>query len=85
MSPLNKLKVKKFMKIFVKAKPSAREEKIEKIDEINFIIAVKEPPKNSKANRAIAKALALHFNVAPSRVNLISGFSSKKKVFEVLA
>ena len=72
------------MKIFVKAEPLAKEEKIEKIDEINFIVEVKEPPKKGKANRAIAKALALHFNVAPSRVNLISGFSSRQKVFEVL-
>ncbi len=61
----------------------AKEEKIEKIDEINFIVWVKEPPKDGKANRAIVRALALYFNVAPSRVNLISGFSSKKKIFEV--
>ena len=72
------------MKIFVKAKPLSKQEKIEKIDEINFIIAVKEPPKDGKANRAIVRALALYFNVAPSRINLISGFSSKQKVFEVL-
>jgi len=72
------------MKIFVKAKPLSKEEKIEKIDEINFIIAVKEPPKDGKANRAVVRALALYFNVAPSRINLISGFSSKQKVFEVL-
>ena len=68
------------MKIFVKAKPLSKEEKIEKIDEINFIVWVKEPPKGGKANRAIAKALALYFNVAPSCVNLVSGFSSKQKV-----
>ena len=72
------------MKIFVKAKPLAKEEKVEKIDETNFIVAVKEPPKEGKANRAIAKALASHFNVAPSRVSLVSGFSSKQKVFEIL-
>ncbi len=71
-------------KIFVKAKPFAKEEKITKIDEINFIVAVKEPPKDGKANRAIIKAIASYFNVAPSRVNLVSGFSSRNKVFEIL-
>ena len=71
------------MKIFVKAKPSAKEEKIEKIDEINFIVSVKEPPKQGKANKAIIKALAVYFNISPSGVNLISGFSSKQKVFEI--
>ena len=74
----------KNMKIFVKAKPFAKEEKIEKISETNFVVWVKEPPIKGKANRAITKALASHFNVAPSQVNLISGFSSKQKVFEVL-
>lgn len=72
------------MKIFVKAKPSAKEERIEKTDEINFIVWVKEPPKNGKANKAIAKALACYFNVSLSCVNLVSGFSSKQKVFEIL-
>ncbi|HXK32328.1 MAG TPA: DUF167 domain-containing protein [Candidatus Paceibacterota bacterium] len=72
------------MKIFVKAKPSSREEKIEKVDEINFIVSVKEPPKQGKANKAIIKALAEYFKIAPSCVSLISGFSSKQKVFEIL-
>lgn len=72
------------MKIFVKAKPSAKEEKIEKIDEVNFIVAVKEPPKDGRANRAIVKAIAAHFNIASSCVNLVSGFSSRQKVFEIL-
>lgn len=71
------------MKIFVKAKPGAKEESLEKIDEINFVVAVKEPPKDGKANRAIVKALADYFNVAPSRLRLVSGFSSKQKVFEI--
>lgn len=75
---------KKTMKIFVKAKPSAQEEKIEKVDEINFIVLVKEPPRDGKANKAIIKTLAVYFNVAPSCVNLVSGFSSKQKVFEIL-
>jgi len=71
------------MKIFVKAKPLSKEEKIEKIDETNFIVLVKEPPKDGKANRAIIKVIAAYFKITPSRVNLVSGFSSKQKVFEV--
>ena len=72
------------MKIFVKAKPNAKEESIKKIDGINFVVAVKEPPAKGKANAAIAKVLAAYFDVAPSAVNLISGFSSKQKIFEIL-
>jgi uncharacterized protein (TIGR00251 family) len=71
------------MKIFVKAKPLAKEECVEKIDEFNFIVAVKEPSKDGKANAAIIKALAEYFAVAPSRIRLVSGFSAKQKVLEI--
>jgi uncharacterized protein YggU (UPF0235/DUF167 family) len=72
------------MKIFVQAKPNAREEKIEKVDETHFTVAVREPPVNGLANAAIRKALANHFQVAPSCVRLASGFSSRNKVFEIV-
>lgn len=71
------------MKIFVKARAGAKEKKVEKTDETHFIVTVKEPPKEDRANRAIAKALAEHFGVAPSCVHLVSGFSSKSKVFKL--
>jgi len=72
------------MKIFVKAKPNAKEEFIKKIDEAHFVAAVKEPPIDGRANAAIIKVLADHLGVAPSRIRLSIGFSSKQKVFEIL-
>jgi len=71
------------MKIFVKAKPGAKQEKIT-VDGTHLTIAVKEPPKDGKANAAIIRVLADHFNVPPATVQLISGFSSKNKVFEIM-
>lgn len=71
------------MKIFVKAWPNAKTESIEKVDETHFTVSVKEPPVKRKANAAIAKALAQHFDIAPSSVLLVSGFSQKQKVFEI--
>ena len=73
------------MKIFVTAKPASREAKIEKIDDTHFKVSVQEPPLEGKANRAIARALANYFNVAPVRMRLISGFTSREKVFEILS
>ena len=69
------------MKIFVKAKPRSKEERVEKIDGTHFIVSVKEPPVRGKANVAIAKALAERFGVSISSVKLVSGFSSREKVF----
>ena len=72
------------MKIFVKAKPNSREEKVEKIDENNYVVSVKEPPIKGKANEAIRNALAVYFKTGSSRVKITSGFSSRNKIVEIL-
>lgn len=72
------------MKIYIQARPSAKEEKVEPIREGHFKVSVKEPPVGGAANKAIAKAIANYFNVAPSGVRLVSGFRTRQKVFEVL-
>ena len=71
------------MKIFVKAKPKAKEEKIEKVSENSFIVWVKKPPRKGLANKAISRALAEYFDTSPSKIELVSGFSSKQKLFEI--
>ena len=67
------------MKIFVKAKPRSKEERVEKIDDTHFIVFVKEPPVQGKANIAIGKALSEYFGISVSSIRLTSGFSSKEK------
>jgi uncharacterized protein len=71
------------MKINVKAKPSSKEEKVEKIDENNFVVSVKEQPIKGRANEAIRNALAVYFKTGSSRVKIVSGFSSRNKVIEI--
>lgn len=72
------------MKIFVKAKPNSAEAFVKQIDEQNFEVAVKEPPVQGRANRAIVKALADYLNIAPLRIRIISGYTSRQKVIELL-
>ena len=71
------------MKIVVKAKPNSFEEKVEKVDESNFIVSVKEPPVKGLANRAIIKALSDFLGVYPARIKIVSGFTSKQKIIEL--
>jgi uncharacterized protein len=71
------------VKIFIKAKPNSKEEKVQKIDEINYTVSVTEPPIKGKANEAIRNALAVYFKIASSRVKIVSGFSSRSKVVEI--
>lgn len=71
------------MKLFVIAKPNAKEEKVEEIDSMHFRVSVKEPPVQGRANEAIIKALASFLNIASSRLKITSGRTSKQKVIEV--
>lgn len=71
------------MKIFVKAKPSAREEKVEQISENHFVVAVKEPPVGGKANEAIIRALSEYLRIPKFRVRIISGYASRQKIVEI--
>jgi len=71
------------MKIFVKAKPKAKRDGIEKIDKNHFVVYVKQAPEQGRANKAIAKIIAKYFQISLSQVVLKSGIHSRNKVFEV--
>ncbi|MCK5182484.1 MAG: DUF167 domain-containing protein [Dehalococcoidia bacterium] len=70
------------MKIQVNVKPSSRTEEVNQEGD-SFVVKVKEPPKDGKANRAVIKLLAQHFGVPQSQVRILSGFRSTNKVVEV--
>lgn len=71
------------MKIFVRARPNSKEEKIEKIDENNYVVAVREPPVKGRANKAITRALADYFQISPARIKIKVGHASKNKIIEI--
>ncbi len=68
------------MKIYIKARPNSKVEKIEKISDNIFNIWVREPAVDNKANYAIEKAIAEYFN---AHAKIISGHNSKTKVIEI--
>ena len=72
------------MRIFVKAKPSSKQERVEKIDEAHFVVSVKEPPVKGKANEAIRNALAVYFKTGSSSVKIVVGHTSRNKIIEIL-
>jgi len=41
-------------------------------------------PEKGKANLELVKKLAKHFNVHSSQVRILSGFTSRKKIIEVV-
>ncbi len=71
------------MRIKIKAKPDSNENKIEKIDDLNFVVSVKDPPVQGRANRAIVKVLSEYFHTPISHVRIISGHISRNKVVDI--
>ncbi len=72
------------MRIFVKARPNSKIEEVKKVDDFNYVVSVKEPPEKGKANDAIRNALAVYFKTASARVKIISGYSSRNKIIEII-
>jgi uncharacterized protein (TIGR00251 family) len=70
------------MKIQVKVTPNSRTAEVSQEGE-SFIVKVKEPPKEGKANEAVIKLLAEHFGVPKSQVRILSGFRSRNKVIDI--
>ena len=82
------------MRISVIAKTNAKAENIERVTQptlglepvtepVVYKVSVQAVPVDGKANRAIIKALAKYFDVAPSSVRIVSGETAKKKIIEI--
>jgi len=71
------------MKIQVKVKVNSRTEEVSQEDNI-FIVKVNKPPREGKANQAIIKLLAKHFQVHKSQVRILSGVKNKNKTIEIV-
>ena len=72
------------MKVFVFLKPNSRHrEEVVANDDGSLVVYTKAPAIEGRANAAAVKLLAKHFGVAPSKVKLVRGASSRYKVFEL--
>ncbi len=71
------------MRVEVIVKPQARENKVEKTD-TGFKVWTTAPAKEGRANEAVIQLLAEYFDVAPSRITIIRGHTSHKKLVEVM-
>lgn len=72
------------MKIFVKVKTKSRVKKIVKVDEAHYIISTNALPEKGKANKDIIKILSKYFDIAVSRIKIITGEKSKEKVVKII-
>jgi uncharacterized protein (TIGR00251 family) len=70
------------MKIVVTVKPGSSKEKVEKKED-GYLVHVKEPPVEGKANRAVIKLLAKFLGISSEGIKILSGKKSKRKLIEI--
>lgn len=72
------------MKYFVSVRAGSSQEKVEQTDEHHLKVWVREVAEKGKANRAVEKVIAEHFQKPKSQVIIVAGQSSKEKIIEVI-
>lgn len=71
------------MKISVKVKPNSKEGKLEKIGENVFLVYVKSPPFENRANIELLETISKYLNISKSKISIISGHRSRNKLLEI--
>ena len=71
------------MRIVVTVVPQARRAHVESLESGGLRVAVTAPPREGRANAAVIAALAEHFHISRSRVRIVRGERSRKKVVEI--
>ena len=71
------------MKISVKVKPNSKEGKVEETGPNQFLVKVKAPPKEGRANQEVVESLAKYFGVPKSRVAIVAGLKSSQKIVNI--
>ncbi len=70
------------MVIKVRVKPSSRRSGVEKRGEV-YVIHVKSPPVEGRANKELIEVLSDYFGVPKSSIRIVRGLSGRNKVVEI--
>jgi hypothetical protein len=71
------------MRIFLFVKPGSRNDELVEKGDGEFLVRVKARAEGGAANEAVCRLVAKRFGVAPSRVRIVSGRASRRKVLEI--
>ena len=71
------------MKYTIKVKTNAKENIVEEASGGELRVRVKAPPQEGRANEAVIETLAKHFDVPKSRVSIVGGRTSKRKIVSI--
>lgn len=70
-------------RISVRAQPRAKQISVVEESQDHYKVYLNTPPVDGKANSALIEILSKHFGVPRSRISLVSGQSSRDKIFQI--
>ena len=70
--------------VVVRVKPGSRKGPLVEVNDGALTVYVREPAVEGKANDAVVRVLAKHLDVPRSRLELISGATSRVKRFRIV-
>lgn len=71
------------MLLYIKVKPNSSKQKIESSGDNRYLIYLKSPPENDKANIELINFLSKEFGVPHKNINIKRGRTSDKKIIEI--
>ncbi len=71
------------MKVSIKVKPNSKENTVEKLADNEFVVKVKSPPTEGKANNELIRILSEYFDAPKTHIVILKGFKSRQKIVEI--
>ncbi|MDE1833350.1 MAG: DUF167 domain-containing protein [Candidatus Micrarchaeota archaeon] len=71
------------MRISVTVTPNAKKALVIAVGDMGYKVKVDAPATGGRANSRLVEVLADHFDVPRSRVRIVNGLSSRRKVVEI--
>jgi len=74
----------KKMKLFIRVRPNAKVNRVDGLGGGRLAVFVKAPPADGRANHAAIEVVAKHLGIPISRIKIISGYSAKNKILQII-
>lgn len=71
------------MYIRVRVSAGAKKESFEQVSGDSFLVSVKEPAEQNRANKRVLELVAGHFGVDPKQTRIVSGHHAPGKILSV--
>ncbi len=71
------------MYIRVRVVADARKESFEQVSEDSFLVSVKDPAEQNRANTRVLELVAIHLGIKAKQIRIISGHHSPGKILNV--